>query len=144
MRHPLRPEPLTLITKKPVVGFLFPEDLRIAGLPVKLPGHNDRWTPIQEALNLSKFHHYCATRIATQFCSFTRKQSQQWMALHEGSHFDSFQKLCDAVDYHQDQQFKSWKLGPEGPFNLQFYYPILVVQGSGNDCSADQGTTTIS
>ncbi len=51
------------------------------------------------------------------------------MALHEGSHFDSFQKLCDAVDYRQDQHFKSWKFGPEESVNLEFYYPVLVVQG---------------
>ncbi len=123
------PEPLALITKKPIIGFLFHEDLRVAGLPAKLLVPNGRWTPIQKALNLEKFHHYCASRIATQFCSFTKKQSQQWMALHEGSHFDSFQKLCNAVDYRQDQHFKSWKFGPEEPVNLEFYYPILVVQG---------------
>jgi len=123
------PEPLTLITKKPIIGFLFHEDVRVAGLPAKLLAPDGRWTPIQEALNLGKFHHYCASRIATQFCSFTRKQSQQWMAQHEGSHFDSFQKLCDAVDYRQDQHFKSWRFGPEELVNVEFYYPILVVQG---------------
>jgi len=123
------PEPLTLITKKPVIGFLFHEELRVAGLPVKLLAPNGRWTPIHDALNLTKFHHYCAPRIATQFCSFTRKQSQQWMALHEGPHFDSFQKLCDAVDYRQDEHFKSWRFGPQEPVNLEFYYPVLVVQG---------------
>jgi len=122
-------EPLVLITKKPLIGFLFHEDLRIAGLPVKLLGDRGRWIPIQEALNLEKFHHYCASRIATQFCSFAKKQSQQWMALHEGPHFDTFQKLCDAVDYRQDQHFKGWEFGSEEPVNLEFYYPVLVVQG---------------
>jgi hypothetical protein len=125
------PEPLALITKEPVVGFLFHEDLRVAGLPVKLLAPNGLWVPIQDSLNLAKFHHYCATRIATQFCSFTKKSAkQEWMALHESPHFDAFQKLCDAVDYRQDQHFKSWKFGPHEPVNLEFYYPVLVVQGS--------------
>jgi len=123
------PEPLAMITKKPVIGFMFHQDLRVAGLPVKLLASHGDWTSIQEALSLGKFHHYCASRVATQFCSFTKKPSKEWMAQHEGSHFDVFQKLCDAVDYRQDQHFKSWVFGPKEPVNLEFYYPILVVQG---------------
>jgi hypothetical protein len=124
------PEPLTLITKKPIVGFLFPKDVRVAGLPVKLVTKSGRWIAIQEALNLRKFHHYHARRVATQFCSFTKKQhSTEWMAQHEGAHFESFQKLCDAVDYRQDQLFKGWKFNAVETVNIEFYYPILVVQG---------------
>jgi hypothetical protein len=125
------PQPFVLLTKRPQIGFLFHEDLRVAGLPVKLVTGNRhrRWEPIQEALKLGKFHHYCAKRVATQFCSFTRKPNQDWMAQHEGPHFDALQKLCDAVSYVQDRQFKGWQFGSDETINLEFYYPVLVVQG---------------
>src|SRR5713226_9168844 len=125
------PQPLVLLSKEPQVGFLFHEDLRVAGLPVKLaptqPGGS--WVSINEALRLEKFHHYCVSRVATQFCSFTRKSNQEWFAQHEGPHFDSFQKLCDAVDYAQDQHFKSWRFTDDEPMNIEIYYLVLVVQG---------------
>ena len=124
------PHPLVLLTKKPQVGFLFHEDVRLAGLPAKLfnqrPG---RWTTLQEALHLEKFHHYCTPRVATQFCSFAKKAGGDWMALHEGPHFDSFSKLCDAVDYFQNKHFTSWRFADKESVNVEFYYPVLVVQG---------------
>ncbi len=126
------PQPLVLLTKEPQIGFLFHEDLRVAGLPVKLaPARpEEQWEPIHEALKLDQFHHYCADRVATQFCSFTRKQqNQDWMAQHEGPQFDAFQKLCDAVSYTQDRQFKGWKFAEHEEINLEFYYPVLIVQG---------------
>lgn len=51
------------------------------------------------------------------------------MAQHEGSHFDSFSKLCDAVDEFQDRHFKSWRFSDVEPINIEFYYPVPVVQG---------------
>jgi hypothetical protein len=68
------PQPLVLLTKTPQVGFLFHEDLRLAGLPAKLfDERTGRWTTLQEALHLEKFHHYCTPRVATEFCSFAKK-----------------------------------------------------------------------
>lgn len=49
--------------------------------------------------------------------------------MHEGPHFDSFAKLCDAVDYFQDKHFTSWRFADKESVNLEFYYPVLVVQG---------------
>jgi hypothetical protein len=136
------PEPLVLITKRVTLGFLFHEVLRVAGLPVRLLAGDGHWISIQEALDLGTFHHYSTSRIATQFCSFTKKQSREWMALHEGPHFDSFQKLCDVVDYRQDQHFKSWKFGRQEPINIEFYYPVLVVQGDLLEARL-QGTSVV-
>lgn len=124
------PQPLVLLTKKPQVGFLFHEDVRLAGLPAKLVDpRTGRWTKLQEALHLEKFHHYCTPRVATQFCSFAKKGANEWMALHEGPHFDSFAKLCDAVDYFQHKHFTSWRFADKESVNVEFYYPVLVVQG---------------
>lgn len=124
------PQPLVLLTKKPQVGFLFHKDVRLAGLPAKLfDQRTGGWTKLQVALHLDKFHHYCAPRVATQFCSFTKKAGGDWMALHEGPHFDSFSKLCDAADYFQGKHFSSWRFAQKEPVNIEFYYPVLVVQG---------------
>jgi len=124
------PQPLVLLTKKPQVGFLFQQGRRLAGLPVKLfDKRTGRWTALQEALYLEKFHHYCTPRVATQFCSFAKKAGSDWMALHEGPHFDSFSKLSDAVDYFQHKHFASWQFADKEPVNIEFYYPVLVVQG---------------
>lgn len=124
------PQPLVLLTKKPQVGFLFHEDIRLAGLPAKLfDQRTGQWTTLQEALHLEKFHHYCTPRVATQFCSFAKKAGSDWMALHEGPHFDSFSKLCDAVDYFQHKHFTSWRFADKESVNVEFYYPVLVVQG---------------
>ena len=124
------PQPLVLLTKKPQVGFLFHEDVRLAGLPAKLfDQRKGRWTKLQEALHLDKFHHYRTPRIATQFCLFAKKGGGDWMALHEGPHFDAFSKLCDAVDYFQRKHFTSWRFADSEPVNIEFYYPVLVVRG---------------
>jgi hypothetical protein len=73
-------------------------------------------------------YHYCKGRVATQFCSFLQKKSE-WIAIHEGSHFDSFRKLCDATDYFANRHFKSRKFADSEPMNIEFNYPILTLQG---------------
>jgi hypothetical protein len=83
-------------------------------------------------MDTGKYHHYCKGRVATQFCSFLQKKSgkkNEWIAIHEGSHLDSFRKLCDATDYFANRHFKSWKFADSGPVNIEFYYPILILQG---------------
>jgi hypothetical protein len=126
------PQPVALITKEPQVPFLHHKDVKHAGLPVKFLTPEDRWESLPDYLGLDKFHHYCKGRIATQFCSFRTKRDQQqreWMALHEEHHFDCFRKLCAAADYFLDTHFKSWRFdGPEY-VNIEFYYPVLVLQG---------------
>jgi hypothetical protein len=126
------PQPLALITKEPQTAFLFHEDVRHAGLPVKFPANGGGWKSLPEYLGLDKFHHYCRGRVATQFCSFRRKKDQQhseWIALHEDAQFDCFRKLCAATDYFQDSHFRSWRFGSHESVNIEFYYPVLVVEG---------------
>jgi hypothetical protein len=125
------PHPLALLTKDPLVPFLHHHEIKLAGLPVKMNNDN-RWERLTDFLGMEKYHHYCRGRVATQYCSFLPKKSgknEEWMATHEGSHFDSFQKLCDVVDYFGDRHFKSWKFDDDEPVNIEFYYPVLVLQG---------------
>jgi len=129
------PQPRAFLTKSPIVPFLHSEDIRVAGLPAKIRGEgaNPSWEALPSYLAMDKYHHYCRGRVATQFCSFVEKRKQQnvteWMATHEDSHFDSFRKLAAAVNHFSTEHFESWRFGGREFVNVEFFYPVLVVQG---------------
>lgn len=128
------PQPLAVLTKEPLTAFLHHEDIKMSGLPVKVPDKTIRigWRRLCDYLKMDQYHHYCKGNIGTQFCSFVRKKmgkTQEWMAVHDSSHFDSFQKLCSIVDYEKRRHFLSWTLGGKESVNLQIYYPVIVLQG---------------
>jgi hypothetical protein len=89
------------------------------------------WIGLADYLGLEKYHHYCQGRVGTQFCTFTKKKGSEWMAVHEGSHFDSFKKLCEVVEYKINKHFNEWvPRNKEKEFvNVQMYLPVIVVQG---------------
>ena len=113
-----------------MAGFLFHEELKLAGLPTKilLPSRKKKWVPLSEFLNMGKYLHFCKGRIATQFCSFSFARDK-WIASHDSAQFDAFQKLCDAADYHVRSQFLRFHPSPDDSINIEFYYPLLVLQG---------------
>jgi hypothetical protein len=126
------PQPIAFLTKDPQVGFMHYHEVKLAGLPVKIPleGETDSWEMLADFLAMHKYHHYCKGRVATQFCSFIRKRAEhEWMATHDEAHFDSFRKLCAAVDHFADRHFKDWSFDNHESINLEFYYPLVVVQG---------------
>ena len=132
------PQPIAFITKVPVVGSLHSEQVRCSGLPVKIrdSGRRDSWTSLGDYLGVEKFHHYCKGRVATQFCSFSKKRgSDDWMASHEDSHFSAFATLCHALEHAVDDHYRAWRPGRKEWINVQVYYPILVVQGELLDVS---------
>ncbi len=57
------------------------------------------------------------------------KNDGEWMALHDEEQFNDFHKLSACVDYRLREDFRAWLL--DIPFNLclNFYYPVVVVQG---------------
>jgi len=125
------PQPIAFITKESQIAPLYREDIKVAGLPVKI-SDNEEWIYLPEFLEMDKYHHYCQGNIATQYCSFTQKKNEsgkkEWMASHEETHFNSFRTLSVAVEYHQDVLYKAW-VKDANAINLEFYYPIVVVQG---------------
>jgi hypothetical protein len=127
------PQPLALLTKKPIVPFLHHQQVKVSGLPVRFPakGDADDWIAYSEYLGYEHFHHYCNGRVATQYCSFQKKKEKDgaWMAWHDDEHFECFRKLCDVVDQHQARHFDDWHFNGEEPLNIQVYYPVLVLQG---------------
>ena len=138
------PQPLVLLTKKPQTGFMFHEDMKLAGLPVKvlLKIKSDEWESLPEFLHMDKFLHFCKTPVATQFCSFSRSKDK-WVALHEGNHFDAFQKICDATAYFQDKLFKNYQPEPNDLINIEFYYPVLIVQGDLIEAKLSQNSVSL-
>jgi len=125
------PQPIAFITKESQIAPLYCEDIKVAGLPVKI-SENEEWVYLPEFLEMDKYHHYCQGSIATQYCSFIQKKNEtgkkEWMASHEETHFNSFRTLSVAVEYHQDVLYKAW-VKDANAINLEFYYPIVVVQG---------------
>lgn len=128
------PQPLVIMTKEPLTGFLHHQEIKVAGLPVKIPDKEgpDGWLRLSEFLAMEDYHHYCNGRVGTQYCSFLKKKNgknDEWLAMHEGSHYESFRKLCDVTDYFVDKHFKSWTYGGKEHLNVEFYYPLVIVQG---------------
>lgn len=126
------PQPLVFLTKEPQFSEMYLDSLKLAGLPVKiyLGGKEQVWESLRDYVHMEKFHHYCRDRIATQFCSFAKKKSgeNEWMAQHEGVHFDVFQKLCHKVDFYADEYFEILVLQNGEPVNIEIYYPLVVLQ----------------
>jgi len=93
-------------------------------------GFLDKWKSISEFLEMHKYHHYSKNRIATQFCTFTKrkKEPKDWVACHIEDHHQTFQKLCWVVDYLIDEQIDNLESGKYNKLNLEFYYPVFVIQ----------------
>lgn len=131
------PQPLAFIVKD-TAGFLLDCDIKSAGIPVQVQyeGRGGGWMSLVEYLDMKRYHHYCGDRVATQYCSFVQKKgkSRAWMATHEQAQADCFQKLCDAVEYERDKLFKGYMPGPSAWVNVEFYYPMVVVQGELLEC----------
>ncbi|PYJ49393.1 MAG: hypothetical protein DME87_09855 [Verrucomicrobia bacterium] len=83
------PQPVVILTKEPLVPFLHHQEVKLAGLPVKVHDkqQQDTWERLSDFLGMEGYHHYCEGRVGTQFCSFAKKKSgrvEEWMmATHE-------------------------------------------------------------
>ena len=134
------PYPMAFFTKEAQADFVHVYDIFISGLPSYIGNRNIATSRLSAYLHLEKVHHYCKGRVATQFCSFTPKKSArsiEWMASHEDSHFDSFRKLCAAVNYDVEDHYSGTNPVLHDRINLQLYYPIVVVGGQLLDIRHD-------
>jgi hypothetical protein len=60
------------------------------------------------------------------------------MAYHDEAHFGLFKALTNSVEYEISAYYGSWRSGDaEEPINLEFYYPVVVVEGSLIEGPAD-------
>jgi hypothetical protein len=126
-------QPLAFITKKPSFAAFHSQEIKLAGLPAKVFVRPEKqWQSVPDFLDMEEHHHYCRGRLATQYCSFSRKKdTKRWMASHDDLHFDALRTLCTALEYKRDKFFGSWNFDSSAAeyVNLEFYYPVLVLQG---------------
>lgn len=122
--------PIVFFETDSPITFLFHMEVKCSGVPVKL-WKNGEWVPISFELNFEKFHHYCRGKIATQYCSFSKKRDR-WIATHLDPQHQTLNKLIDALEATIAEHYESWRLpirGEKEPINVQLYYPLVVVQG---------------
>ena len=125
------PQPIAFITKNPIAPTAHIYDLKFSGVQIKVRKGN-HWTKLSDFLDMDRYHHHCRGRIATQYCSFTAKKNTnpvEWLAQHEDTHFDSFNKLCFALNHDIDDHYSHARLRGKETINVQIYYPILIVSG---------------
>jgi hypothetical protein len=131
------PQPMAFFSKTAEAPTAHMYELKFSGLPMRILAKG-RWSKLAEFLGMESYHHHCKGRVSTQYCSFTPKkgtQPVQWLAQHEDSHFDSFNKLCFALNHDIDDHYSHTKLRGRETINVQMYYPVLVLAGQIVDIS---------
>jgi len=127
-------QPLAFITKEPLYMDYQDFEIKMVGLPEKLlkKRGSKNFISLPEYLGMKEYHHFFKGRIATQYCTFEKKQKGQnkgeWRAFHYEDHHESFHKLCDALEYSMLDLQTQINLFDEDGINIQFFYNILVVQ----------------
>ena len=105
--------------------------------------------PIAEQFALPEYHHYWTTPHATQYCSFQRKKdSGEWLALHNDAQHDTLTSLGTVVDRQIDAWCERWapasfqRISPSR-MDISFYHPILVLQGELYAASLRNGRSSL-
>jgi hypothetical protein len=146
------PYPLAFLTKEPEVATVYVYDIHVSGLPAHVRREGGKsvawshWCRVSEYLHMEQYHHHCAGRVATQYCSFAPKRGTkpvEWMAWHEEGHFESFGKLCAVLNHDIDVHFSNTVPVLNDRVNLQIYYPVVVVGGELLDVRLDAHPMTI-
>jgi hypothetical protein len=131
-------QPFAFITKEQqhLAAFDLP-CIKMAGIPAKLWTADGDVVSLPHYLMMTDYHHYCKDRISTQWCSFSPKDkgdaAKGWMASHDDIHFDDLAKLCDSVEFFIGRRYATWTPAGQEYVNLEFYYPILVLQNDVYD-----------
>lgn len=126
---------------QPVVFFpferLLPEAaslyIKCFGIPMKTwdgSGYKD----LLLFLPFYKFHHYCKSNAATQYCSFDkRRDKDNWIATHLEEQHDTFNSLIYATEYEINRFYsEDWeppKPDKAEPILLEFIYPLVILGG---------------
>lgn len=134
-------QPIVFFTSESFLGFA---NMKYSGLPVKIISEN-RLLPLWEFLGAERFHHYGKGLVATQYCTFHRKNdSARWVASHSDAH-QTFLDLANAVEHGIDEHCSNWTSpGPSNErINLQIFYPLLVLQGDIYEARTDTSSLAI-
>jgi hypothetical protein len=117
------PQPLAFITKEPR-DRLYDDEFPVTGVPLIV---REGSSHVVDLLGVQNYHHYFRGRIATQYCSFTKKNSgdKRWMAHHNDEQHNSFATLAKVFDFEKASDPMKFGVG----IKLTFNYLVLAVQG---------------
>ena len=126
-------QPTVFFTTEVFIPYLLRDDLKVSGIPVKFWDNNkSRYMDFADFTGIEGFHHYCDTKIATQYCTFQKKKDKSgWLALHSEEQHDTLNKLIKGIDYEIVKHFESYYLPDEVSkerVNVQIYYPLIILQ----------------
>ena len=144
--HP--PQPIVFITSDSLLDEKKVELIKVMSDPPVI-WDGQYWHRLPSFLDLQEFHHYVSTPIATQFCSFARKNSgdKAWMAFHEDSQYGSFVALGQAMQFHlageeRPRRRRTKKPVQVHPPHIELFYPVYVIEGDMWSVDQTQGTPT--
>lgn len=132
-------QPVVFFSSKQALDFMFHEDIRCAGIPLKFPSRDSPGTTtLTDFFHMDKFHHYCRGVFSTQYCSFQwKKDKREWLAWHDDEHHGIFNALVEATRHECDDFFASWT-PPKGtevePVNINLFYPLLILHDDLYEC----------
>jgi len=148
-------QPAVFFARESPISFLYHLEVRMAGIPVRIlderrptdvPGEEE-YVSLSELLRFADHHHYCRGPVATQYCTFARKnQNTPWVALHSDEQHDSLTTLINAVEFKIDEHYHAWSppaVGDSESLNVEFYYPVLVLQGPLYTARLERGRLTL-
>lgn len=102
-------------------------EIHLSGIPEMIQKGSKRQT-LMEFLRVEKFHHYYKRkRLATQFWSPKRSDARESEEEYHRKNFTI--PIVKALVAEKTEHLTGWYFDPDGePINLQFYYPIIVVE----------------
>lgn len=146
------PQPLLFITTPsdldPVVvrDFHYTPVVRMAS-PDQFGHRETSEFRLPSELGMQTFHHFAYARVATQFCTFHRKQRGdrrgEWMAWHDESDTGTLRTLVDVIEYLKVEATPDWRTLDEGRASFSVLYPILVVGGEMLEVRAEDSDVTL-
>lgn len=117
-------KPIVCFTRKEYMSPYTTAWIQFSGFPKTIYSKGEE-LELFEFLKLEKTHHYYKVEsVSSQFWTPLEKSETQ------GEYFykDLLLPLIKSVVAEKDDHEKGWEYDPEGePINLQFYYPIIVV-----------------
>lgn len=127
-------QPIVFFRSDSPIKFLFHYDIKFSGTPSKIYISKSKTEKLTDFFAFEKFHHYCKGFHSTQYCTFQKpkQKDNDWIAFHSESQHDSIKSLIKCLKFFIDRDYKGYYLPEkvsEEPINLNFYYPLIVLQG---------------
>jgi hypothetical protein len=129
-------QPVAFFRNNPRPGIFSVEEIKISGLPLDLyENDGSEMGALPLILKFDYCHHYCVGPYYTQYCTFqlnNKDNKKRWIASHSETQHGTFSSLIKCLDHKISTHHAGYFLPSEDQkerLNLQFYYPLIVLQG---------------